>query len=256
MSFHQELRALRMNARNLLWFHQAAHLRRVQTQIILILINNSKANKTRRKTTLDGRWWEGGGGGRSIWSGRQRRKQGSGFIPRPYPFNYTLFLCSESAASTGSGRADCGGGCGRLRPSSPWLCGPRPVPGSYYYQPFNARPSRSGLLERSLLAYLTSSAYQLQLTELHKPRCCDASVAKEGGRDEVRCVGNTFEIFYLTCAPDAVWQMLKHSMRTSLWMVLMIWSFEKVANWSNMKCSGNTKTTIYLCRNRTFLLLT
>lgn len=100
--------------------------------------------------------------------------------------------------------ADCGGGCGRLRPSSPWLCGPRPVPGSYYYQPFNARPSRSGLLERSLPAYLTSSAYQLQLTELHKPRCCDASVAKEGGRDEVRCVGNTFEIFYLTCAPDAV----------------------------------------------------
>lgn len=90
--------------------------------------------------------------------------------------------------------ADRGGGCGRLRPS-PWFCGPRPVPGSYYYQPFNARPSRSGLLERSLLAYLTSSAYQLQLTELRKPGCCDASVAKEGGRDEVRCVGNTFEIF-------------------------------------------------------------
>lgn len=66
--------------------------------------------------------------------------------------------------------ADCGGGCGRLRPS-PWLYGPRPVPGSYYYQPFNARPSRSGLLERSLLAYLTSSAYQLQLTELRKPGC-------------------------------------------------------------------------------------
>lgn len=95
-------------------------------------------------------------------------------LARPYPFNYTLFLCSESAASTGSGRADCGcrlrRGCGRLRPS-PWLCGPRPVPGSYYYQPFNARPSRSGLLERSLLAYLTSSAYQLQLTELRKPGC-------------------------------------------------------------------------------------
>lgn len=147
-----------------------------------------------------------GGGGRSIWTGRQRRKQGCGFIPRPYPFNYTLFLCSESAAaqvaSGPTAAAACGGGCGRLRPS-PWFCGHRPVPGSYYYQPFNARPSRSALLERSLLAYLTSSAYQLQLRKLRKPGCCDASVAKEGGGDEVRCVGNTFQIVFLTCVQVA-----------------------------------------------------
>lgn len=60
---------------------------------------------------MGGRW---GGGGRSIWTGRQRRKQGCGFIPRPYPFNYTLLLCSESAAaqvaSEPTAAAACGGG--------------------------------------------------------------------------------------------------------------------------------------------------